>query len=272
MTSQPPSVTLVGVPFDESSSFLRGAAQAPPKIREALHSHSANLSTEGGRDLGAEARFRDVGDLVLPTGAAAFAAIEQGIARLLDGGDRLVTLGGDHAVTYPIVRAFAKRYERLTILHLDAHPDLYDELDGNRLSHACPFARIMEEGLVGRLVQMGIRTMTPHQRDQAERFGVELTTADRWTPDVAAGLAGPVYLSLDLDVLDPAFAPGLSHHEPGGVSTRDVLEVVQRISAPLVGADIVEYNPVRDLNGVTAMVAAKCLKEIVDRMLSPEGG
>ena len=85
---------------------------------------------------------------------------------------------------------------------------------------------------------------------------------------MAAGLAGPVYLSLDLDVLDPAFAPGLSHYEPGGVSTRDVLEVVKRISAPLVGADIVEYNPVRDLHGVTAMVAAKCMKEIVDRMLS----
>ena len=268
MTSQQPSVTLVGVPFDESSSFLRGAAEAPPKIREALHSHAANLVTEGGRDLGAEARFRDVGDLALPTGAAAFAAIEQGIAELLDGGDRLVALGGDHAVTYPIVRSFAKRYPRLTVLHLDAHPDLYDELDGNRLSHACPFARIMEEGLVARLVQMGIRTMTPHQRDQAERFGVEVTTADRWTPDMAAGLAGPVYLSLDLDVLDPAFAPGLSHHEPGGVSTRDVLEVVKRISAPLVGADIVEYNPVRYLHGVTAMVAAKCMKEIVDRMLS----
>ena len=262
-----PRVTLFGVPFDESSSFLRGPAEAPPRIREALHSPSANLSTEGGRDLGAEPRFRDAGDLDLPDGVAAFAEIEERTAELLVGGDRLVALGGDHAITYPIVRAFAGRYDGLTILHLDAHPDLYDELDGNRLSHACPFARIMEEGLVARLVQMGIRTMTPHQRDQAERFGVEVTTADRWSTDVAAGLTGPVYLSLDLDVLDPAFAPGLSHYEPGGVSTRDVLEAVTRIPAPLVGADVVEYNPARDLHGVTAMVAAKCVKEIVDRML-----
>ena len=269
MTSMSPTVTIVGVPFDEHSSFLRGTAGAPAKIREALHSASANLCAESGRDLGGEDRFTDAGDLAVPSGAAAFAAIEQGIGELLDGGDRLVVLGGDHAVTYPIVRAFARRHKALTILHLDAHPDLYDELGGDRLSHACPFARIMEEGLVARLVQMGIRTMTPLQRVQAERFGVEVITVDRWAAEVGAGLTGPLYLSLDLDVLDPAFAPGLSHHEPGGVSTRDVLEVIQRIAAPLVGADIVEYNPVRDLNGVTAMVAAKCVKEIVDRMLPP---
>ena len=268
MSHEPPVVTLVGVPFDESSSFLRGCAEAPPKIRDALHSTSANMCTEGGRDLEHESRFRDAGDLPLTTGAAAFQEIEQGVAELLVSGDRLVALGGDHAVTYPIVRAFTKQYDALTILHLDAHPDLYDELDGNKLSHACPFARIMEEGRVTRLVQMGIRTITPHQREQAARFKVEVQTADRWSPDVCASLDGPIYLSLDLDVLDPAFVPGVSHHEPGGVSTRDVLDVIQHVKAPLVGADIVEYNPTRDLNGVTAMVAAKCLKEIVDRMLS----
>ena len=208
MTHQPHVVILVGVPFDESSSFLRGCAEAPPKIREALHSYSANMCTEQGRDLEHESRFRDAGDLPLTTGAAAFQEIEQGVAELLVGGDRVVSLGGDHAVTYPIVRAFAKQYDALTILHLDAHPDLYDELGGNRLSHACPFARIMEAGLVGRLVQMGIRTTTLHQREQAERFGVEVQTVDRWSTDLCASLDGPVYLSLDLDVLDPAFRAG----------------------------------------------------------------
>lgn len=271
MTHQPHVVTLVGVPFDESSSFLRGCAEAPPKIREALHSHSANMCAESGRDLAHEPRFQDAGDLPLTAGAAAFQQIEQGVDELVVGGDRLVALGGDHAVTYPIVRAFAKHYDALTILHLDAHPDLYDELDGNKLSHACPFARIMEEGVVTRLVQMGIRTMTPHQREQAARFQVEVHAVHHWSTDVCATLEGPVYLSLDLDVLDPAFAPGISHQEPGGVSTRDVLDVIQRIDAPLVGADIVEYNPTRDLNGVTAMVAAKCLREIVDRMLGDGG-
>jgi arginase family enzyme len=126
----------------------------------------------------------------------------------------------------------------------------------------------MEEGLVHRLVQMGVRTTTPHQKDQVERFGVEVVTVAQWRDSVVTELDGPVYLSLDLDVLDPSFVPGVSHYEPGGVSVRDVLGVVQSIRGPLIGADIVEYNPVRDVNDVTAMVAAKCLKEVVGRMLS----
>ena len=86
----------------------------------------------------------------------------------------MLTLGGDHAITYPILRAYGPHYPDLTILHIDAHPDLYDELEGDRLSHACPFARIMEAGLARRLVQVGVRTLNPHQRQQAERFGVKI--------------------------------------------------------------------------------------------------
>jgi arginase family enzyme len=156
-------------------------------------------------------------------------------------------------------------------LHLDAHPDLYDELEGNRYSHACPFARIMEEDLVVRLVQVGIRTMNPHQRAQAERFGVEVIEMRDWPPGPVFDFDGPVYLSLDLDVLDPAFAPGTSHHEPGGLSTREVLGLVQNLRAPIVGADIVELNPVRDPVGITAMAAAKLMKEVLALMLGREG-
>lgn len=260
-------VKIVGVPFDEGSSFLQGPAQAPPLIREALHSPSANLWTEAGHDLAHESRLVDTGDLALSTGVAVLSEIETGIADRLEPGCRLIALGGDHAVTHPIVRAMAAHHGALTILHLDAHPDLYDELDGNRHSHACPFARIMENGLASRLVQMGIRTMNGHQRDQVKRFGVEVLPIESWGPAAVPSLSGPVYLSLDLDVLDPAFAPGLSHHEPGGVSTRQLLEVIKSLRVDLVGADIVEYNPTCDLNGVTAMVAAKVLKEIVARML-----
>ena len=104
----------------------------------------------------------------------AFAAIENGVGALLEQGKRPVSLGGDHSITYPIVKAFARRYPELTIFHFDAHPDLYDEFEGNRLSHACPFARIMEAGLAKRLVQVGIRTINGHQREQAKRFGVEV--------------------------------------------------------------------------------------------------
>jgi arginase len=218
-------------------------------------------------DLGTEPRFHDLGDLELAGGAAALEQIEKTIAGLLEKDVYVLSIGGDHAITYPILRAYGKRYDKLNILQLDAHPDLYDEYEGNRSSHACPFARIMEENLAGRLVQVGIRTMNPHQRTQAERFGVEVIEMRKGQPETGLDFEGPLYLSLDIDVLDPAFAPGVSHHEPGGLSTCDVLQLIQSLRVPIVGADIVEFNPRRDLLGITAMVAAKLLKEIAGRML-----
>jgi agmatinase len=261
------TVTLLGVPWDERSSYRRGAALAPPAIRAALRSPSSNLSTEAGVDLGSEAHLGDAGDLALPAGDAAIAAIDDGVRVVLDRGGRVLALGGDHAVTYPIVRAHARVHGPLTILHLDAHPDLYEVFEGDRYSHACPFARIMEEGLARRLVQLGIRTATVHQREQARRFGVETLEARAWTPDAALDLGPAVYVSLDLDVLDPAFAPGVSHREPGGLSTREVIAVLQRLRGTILGADLVELNPARDADGLTAMVAAKLLKELVAGML-----
>jgi agmatinase len=264
---EPGTVTVVGVPSDANSSFMRGAALAPPRIREVLHSGAANLCAENGVDLAAETRWRDLGDLALAGGLEALEQIEATIADLIERGMRVLALGGDHAITYPIMRAHGPRYKDLTVLHLDAHPDLYDEIEGNRYSHGSPFARIMEENLVARLVQVGIRTMNPHQRAQAERFGAEVNEMRDWQPGTIIEFDGPVYLSLDLDVLDPAFAPGTSHHEPGGLSTREVLGIIQTVRAPVVGADIVELNPVRDPVGITAMAASKLLKEVLALML-----
>jgi arginase family enzyme len=154
----------------------------------------------------------------------------------------------------------------LTVLHIDAHPDLYDEFEGRRFSHACPFARIMEEGLAHRLVQVGIRTMNGHQREQARRFGVETIDMRAWADGVRPHVTGPLYVSIDLDGLDPAFAPGVSHREPGGLSVREVIGFVQALPHPLAGADIVEFNPSQDPLGLTAPVAAKLVKELVGRM------
>ncbi len=276
----PKTVTLHGIPFDAGSSYLRGAAKAPQVLRRALHSASSNLCCESGSDLGNEPRLIDAGDLDFDSGASEWEQIETATAELLtgasrdgtsqagDGGTRILTLGGDHSITYPILKAHAKSYGSLDLLQLDAHPDLYDALDGNRSSHACPFARIMEDGLVARLVQVGIRTLNPHQRAQAERFGVEIVEMRAWHPEQAFDFSRPLYLSLDLDVLDPAFAPGVSHHEPGGLSTREVIRLIQGLQADIIGADIVELNPNRDPTGITAMAAAKLLKEIADHMLS----
>lgn len=256
---------LVGIPYDASSSFLRGSAAAPPLIRAALRSPAGNSYTERGADL---SQLADAGDLAIAEDpATARAQIEQGIAGVLEGGHTPIALGGDHSITYPILRAIARHHRALTILHVDAHGDLYDEFEGDRFSHACPFARIMEEGLCERLVQVGIRTLTPHQRDQITRFGVETIEMQHFGGGARPALSGPVYLSIDLDGIDPAFAPGVSHREPGGLSVREVLSMIHAIEGPIAGADIVEFNPSQDPGGVTASVAAKITREIAGSIL-----
>jgi len=258
--------TLIGIPWDVNSSFIRGAAAAPPLIRQALFSPASNSWTEALVDICAPGRLTDAGDLTLPETDDALGPIEDAICRLIEDGGLPLALGGDHAVTYPMLRAIGPHSPGLTILHIDAHPDLYDEFEGRRFSHACPFARVMEEGLAARLVQVGIRTMNGHQHDQARRFGVETIDMRAWAGGVRPQVTGPLYVSIDLDGLDPAYAPGVSHREPGGLSVRDVIGLVQALPTPVVGADIVEFNPSQDPSGMTAQVAAKLVKELAGRM------
>lgn len=260
-------IAVVGVPFDKNSSFLRGPALAPGLVREAFWSDSTNRWTETAIDLESRSGWRMEDDVDCSDEGRAKDVIEQHVRAHLEQETRVIALGGDHSVTYPIIRAFGRAFRELTLVYLDAHPDLYDELDGNRYSHACPCARIMEEKLVTRLVQVGIRGLTGHQREQAQRFGVEIIEMGEIEKADDLKVQGAVYLSVDLDCLDPAFAPGVSHHEPGGLTTRDLLRIVHSLPGTLVGADIVEYNPERDLHGMTGMVAGKLLKEILGRML-----
>jgi agmatinase len=253
---------LIGVPYDASSSFKRGAAGAPPIIRQALRSEAGNPWAERMVKSITDDRLADLGDLTLPDDAGARDAIERAIAELGRTRRPFIALGGDHSITYPIVRGLAKQEPALTILQIDAHPDLYDQFEGDRYSHACPFARIMEEKLAVRLVQVGIRAMTGHGRDQAHRFGVEQIDMRAWADGARPSTTGRVYVSIDLDGLDPAFAPGVSHREPGGLSVREVLTLLDTLGGELVGADIVEYNPQMDVGGLTAEVAAKIVKEL----------
>jgi len=259
-------IAIAGIPWDENSSFLRGPSEAPPLIRAALFSEASGLRSESGIDLPPDL-FVDAGDVPVLTGRAMLAAIEDFIAALLDRDLSPLSLGGDHAVTYPIVKAFSRKYRDLTILQFDAHADLYDTFEGNRYSHACPFARIMEEGLVKRLVQVGVRTLNGHEQEQANRFGVEIIEMKDWAQDRVLAFDGPVYLSFDLDVLDPANAPGVSHQEPGGFTTRQVINTLLALEADVVGADIVEFNPRQDVGHLTENLAAKLAKEIAAKML-----
>ena len=258
---------LVGIPYDASSSFKRGAADAPKAIRKALHSPASNSWSEALVDTARPNVLEDAGDLKLPReGRKVRDAIERRIRKLVASGKRPISLGGDHSITYPIIRGFGPPYPRFTLLQIDAHGDLYSAYEGDRYSHACPFARIMEDGLVARLVQIGVRTMNDEQQANARRFGVETCDMRAWAAGVRPRVQGPVYLSIDMDGFDPAFAPGVSHREPGGLSVREVLSLIQALEGPIVGADIVEFNPRMDPTGITAPVCAKLIKELATRM------
>jgi arginase len=271
-----PRVGVLGLPFDANSSFLRGPARAPRAIRRALGSDAGNAYSESGIRVWPSEAVLDHGDLKLGARAGhrgPIDAIERGVASALERTPRLLLLGGDHAVSYPVLRAVVRRWGRVSLLHFDAHPDLYPEFRGNPYSHACPMARILEEGLVDRLVQVGIRSTSPAQSAVAKRYGVETHSAADLTRVARLRLSTPLYVSLDIDGLDPAYAPGVSHPEPGGLTVRQVLDVIGRVRAKaIVGGDVVELNPRRDPTGITAVVAAKLARELLARMLGDKPG
>ena len=262
VSADPPVVRLIGLPTDCHSSFLRGAAAAPDAIRAALGSAHGNKSTENGLELGTDILVEDAGNLPLMESSEDAGMIRRAVAEAARSGAVPISLGGDHMVTFPCVAGLAEVHGPLNILHFDAHPDLYDDFEGDPLSHASPFARIMEAGHARRLVQFGIRTLNRHCRAQADRFGVEIVEMRDFAPDRVPIPETPLYVSIDLDGFDPAFAPGVSHHEPGGPTVRECLSVLHRIKGPIVGADIVELNPSRDKDGITAVLAAKLVKEL----------
>ncbi len=257
-------IAVVGIPFDEKSSFMQGAADGPRAIREVLNDTSGNFWTESGIELIKNNHFVDYGNIVI---SDYHSDIENEISGLLKKHNKLISLGGDHSIVYPVVKAFSQKYNGLNILQLDAHTDLYDELDGDRFSHACPFLRILEGNLVSKLTQVGIRVIPEKHLAQQKRFEIDVITMRDWILGKRTKLEGPLYISLDLDVFDPGFAPGVSHHEPGGMSPRDVIELILNIKVPIVGADIVELNPKRDPVGITAMLGAKLLKELIGKMM-----
>lgn len=260
-------LSLLGVPNDDNSSYLKGPSEAPDLIRRELHNDAYSMWSETGIDLGESGRLVDHGNIQFQGDTDPWELIEQAVGAALEPGHPLICLGGDHAITYPIMRAVRRRHSSLTILHIDAHADIYHAYQNNPRSHASPFARIMEEGLTDRLIQVGLRTICDEHREQFKRFGVEVIEAGRWSECMHLKITTPVYISLDIDGLDPAFAPGVSHREPGGPSPRQVIDLIQSIEQPIVAADVVEYNPRCDLSNQTALVAAKLVKEIGGMMV-----
>jgi agmatinase len=263
-------IAILGVPFDEKSSYLRGAAGGPAAIRAVSTGKCYCGYTELGVNLEEDTVMVDLGDVDTSGDPdKTFALTEKAVAKILEKGAVPFVLGGDHSITYPILKAFSRTTKPLDVLHFDAHPDLYDDLYGDRLSHACPMARILEDGLAASIVQVGVRAVTAGHRSKALKHGVRMIEMKEICDPLYLKFSNPIYISFDLDSLDPAFAPGVSHHEPGGLTTRQALQVIQALKGKIVGLDIVELNAARDLSGITAAAAFKVIKEVAGRIVRP---
>ena len=255
-------IIIQGIKFDDKSSYEKGPRLAPPIIREVLNCGSANMYTENLITIDNDA-IEDKGDFEISD----YFDIEKITKKHLKTDAKILSLGGDHSITFPIIKAHHEKYPKLDILHIDAHCDLYNDYEGDSYSHACPFARIMENGFAVKLVQVGIRTLNPHQAEQADKFKVEIHQMKDLDLNKIPKFKNPLYISLDMDGFDPAYAPGVSHHEPGGLTSRQVINLIQSIDTEVIGADIVEYNPPKDFQKMTAFLAAKMMKEILGKML-----
>lgn len=272
-------VAIVGAPTDDLVSDRPGTRFGPRAIRAASCPPGRHL--EAGVDGFAELRVLDYGDApVLPADpAASHAAIERTVGEVLAAGAIPIVLGGDHGIAEPDIRACAARHGPLGLVHFDAHADTGSEVFGVEVSHGTPMRRLVEQGHVDprRYVQLGLRGYWPGEAEfawQAERgivslfmhelheFGIE-GAVDR---AVAAVGEGPVFLSVDIDVLDPAFAPGTGTPEPGGMSSADLLWACRQLGnrLDLVGAELVEVIPTAVGSAdITALAADRVVREIV---------
>lgn len=258
---------VLSIPWDDSSSYQKGASEAPSKIIEATDGYLYESLTEDLTDLSEKYVYEDLGEIELE---------REQFEELIEKVDKKVKkdyredavylfLGGDHSITYPIMNAFEEYIsDDFGIIQFDAHPDLYDELDGNKFSHACPFRRIIEEGLIKaeNLIQVGIRASTEEQYKYAKEKNITQIKIDEVKNDLDINF-DEAYISLDLDVLDPAFAPGVANPEPGGLSTRELIDLIKNLDVNVKGFDIVEYNPEKDNSDITACTAAKIIKEVL---------
>ena len=265
----------MGIPFDDATSFRKGTAFAPAKVRE-LTPHMSPITEEGHR-LG-ELRVRDYGDVSADLNwERYFATVETQAAQALSHPLALL-LGGDHSVTIPLVSAFSQTVSgQFGVIHFDAHPDLADEYDGHRWSHACTERRVLELPNIEprHLAFVGLRSWMDGELkflDTHPEIGIH-TARDVYhrgigaiADDIVVQLQGidAVYFTLDIDGLDPAYAPGTGTPEAGGLSTRELLELMRVVFArlPVRALDIVEVAPPLDNADVTSFAAAKVIYEV----------
>ena len=263
-------VVLFGAPSDHHSSYAKGCAGAPTAIWNALFSERSTRRSESGRHLFQDDSILRWPGLELSDWSTLEGSLHDALSRCRRRGISPLVLGGDHAISEACLSGLSSAGERpFTVVHLDAHHDLHEVFDGDPNSHAGVFHRVASRGLCKRLVQVGIRVTSPEERTTLERFGGELLSMAEFSRGARPKLEPEeaFYLSVDLDVLDPAFAPGVSHPEPGGMNSRELIELIQSMPGRLIGADLVELNPERDIHQLSANLAAKLTKELAIRLL-----
>ncbi|MGF7237507.1 MAG: agmatinase [Frankia sp.] len=271
-------IAVVGVPFDSGVTYRPGARFGPEAIRQAsrlLRPYHPGLDVSPF----AAAQVVDAGDIACNPFdiGEAIAAVQEQAGALVDSGIRLVTVGGDHTVALPLLRAVARRYGPVALLHFDAHLDTWDTYFGEPYTHGTPFRRAAEEGLLDTeaLSHVGIRGPLYGRADLSEDarlgFGI-ITSADvmrRGVDEVAHALrervgSRPLYVSVDIDVLDPAHAPGTGTPEAGGLTSRELLEILRGLAGTnLVSADVVEVAPAYDHADITSIAASHLAYDLV---------
>jgi agmatinase len=257
-----------GIPFEGRVNQRGGAALGPGAIRRA----SDLLETyapAAGLDL-ADLALADAGDVPVPAAEprAALAAIQQELEAALDPRQRWVFLGGDHTVAAPIVGAALRHYPDVRVVQFDAHPDLRGEFLGEGWNYASAMTRVLDHLAPERLFQVGLRT--GDREEWVPPRGTRVFPG--WTGSLAEAAAevamevarAPLYVTIDIDVLDPAIAPGTGSPEPGGATLTDLLAALRRLGAgPIVGFDVVEVSPLWDASGRTAITAAAIVREAI---------
>jgi agmatinase len=274
-------VALLGLPYDGGVSYRPGARFGPRAVREQsslIRPWNPVLKVHPFEKL----RVADCGDVdVVPISIErTHAAIEAKIDTVIAAGARPLCVGGDHSVTLPVIRALARRHGPLAVVHFDAHPDTWDQYFGSKLFHGTPFRRAIEEGAIDprRMIQVGIRGPLYGSEDFAfhDEHGLEVLRIEpikeqglAWATGRLARLRGmPLYLSFDIDAVDPAYAPATGTPEVGGLSSWEALTLVRSlVGTTLVGADIVEVSPPYDGPGqITSLLAANLAFEILSVM------
>ncbi|MBT3746851.1 MAG: agmatinase [Actinobacteria bacterium] len=271
-------IAVVGVPFDIGTSNRPGARFGPRGIRdESVLLRPYNMGTRAAPF--DSLRIDDIGDVASSPFdlLAAIAAIEERFDRLLTQDLITATMGGDHTIVLPILRAMAKKHGPVGLIHIDAHTDISDTMFGAKIAHGTPFRRAVEEGLLdcSRVVQIGMRGTgyTAEDFDWSRQQGFRVVQAEEcWHKSLTPLMAevreqvgdGPVYISFDIDGLDPSFAPGTGTPEVGGLTMPQALEIVRGCRGlNVVGCDLVEVAPIYDTSGLTSLTGANLLYEML---------